>query len=336
MPIAPIAPTARSCRAASRAPSSTTRRPSSQRAVAMVRERVVIAVDGTRVSPRRRHDLRARRHARVPPRWPRGFARRSRDAGIRGQGRRRGLSATGAAAHRGFRDEHAPQHLADHRLRQLRPELDARRHLVRREPLAAVGAQLVFGRALPGLQHDPGLGDFALDRDRARRRRRLRCTAGMRRDAPLRSRAARPGSRSSSSCPSCDRRGRCSRRRPCRRGRRCAATGPPSPCARSVSAVSTGLFQYSDMCCGARRISSPTSPAGISRSPSSASTMRTSTSGSGMPIDPILFVPCTGLTQHAIIAFGQRVALDDPRAGLLLELPLRFGHQRRGAARSTA
>ncbi len=55
------------------------------------------------------------------------------------------------------------------------------------------------------------------------------------------------------------------------------------------------------MYCGARRIISPISPGGISSTPFSASTMRTSTSGSGMPIEPILLVPCTGLTQHAII-----------------------------------
>ena len=55
------------------------------------------------------------------------------------------------------------------------------------------------------------------------------------------------------------------------------------------------------MNCGARRIISPTSPAGIGVVPVSASTMRTCTSEIGMPIEPILLVPFTGLTQHAIM-----------------------------------
>ena len=64
----------------------------------------------------------------------------------------------------------------------------------------------------------------------------------------------------------------------------------------------SGRFQYPIISCGAAIVISPTSPAGITRVPSSPSTMRTSTSGSGMPTDPILFAPCTGLTQSAIIA----------------------------------
>ena len=55
------------------------------------------------------------------------------------------------------------------------------------------------------------------------------------------------------------------------------------------------------MNCGARRIISPTSPVGIGVVPVSASTIRTCTSGIGIPIDPILLGPFTGLTQHAII-----------------------------------
>ena len=55
------------------------------------------------------------------------------------------------------------------------------------------------------------------------------------------------------------------------------------------------------MYCGARMIISPTSFGGSSRSPLSASTIRTSTSGSGMPIEPSFFVPCTGFTQQAIM-----------------------------------
>ena len=47
---------------------------------------------------------------------------------------------------------------------------------------------------------------------------------------------------------------------------------------------------------------SPTSPAGITRVPSSPSKMRTWTSGSGMPTEPSLFGPFTGLMHSAIIA----------------------------------
>ena len=186
-----------------------------------------------------------------------------------------------------------------------------------------------------GLQHDPRLGHLALDGVGHAGDADLHAPPDARR-SPLRSRAATPGSRSSSSCPSCDRRGRRSRRRPCRRGRRCAATARRRRACRSVSAVSSGLFQYSEhVLRRAHDHLADLAGRHVAARRFSASTMRTSTSGSGRPIDPILFVPCTGLTQHAIIAFGQRVALDDARAGLLLELPLGFGHQRGGAARST-
>src|SRR5829696_5636251 len=39
--------------------------------------------------------------------------------------------------------QHAAEHLANHALRQLVPERDARRHLVRREPLSAPGTQFL-------------------------------------------------------------------------------------------------------------------------------------------------------------------------------------------------
>ena len=57
--------------------------------------------------------------------------------------------------------ERPPQHLSDHRLRQLRAELDVRRHLVRRELLAAERAQFLLGRRLARAQHDPGFDRFA-------------------------------------------------------------------------------------------------------------------------------------------------------------------------------
>ena len=52
---------------------------------------------------------------------------------------------------------------------------------------------------------------------------------------------------------------------------------------------------------GAAIAISPTSLTGISRVPCSASKILTATSGSGIPTDPILFSPFTGLTHSAII-----------------------------------
>ena len=67
---------------------------------------------------------------------------------------------------------------------------------------------------------------------------------------------------------------------------------------RRMPAVSSGRFQKPTISCGAERMISPTSPAGITRVPSSPSKMRTWTSGSGMPTEPILFGPFTGLMQQ--------------------------------------
>src|SRR5580765_1510545 len=58
-------------------------------------------------------------------------------------------------------DELAAQDFPDQALRQLGAELDRRRHLERRERLAAMLAQFVFGGLLSGAQHDPRLDGLA-------------------------------------------------------------------------------------------------------------------------------------------------------------------------------
>ena len=66
------------------------------------------------------------------------------------------------AARRRTFPERPPQHFADHRLWQLAAELDSRRHFVRRELLAAVGAQVRFAHRLAGTADHPRPDDFAL------------------------------------------------------------------------------------------------------------------------------------------------------------------------------
>ena len=64
---------------------------------------------------------------------------------------------------------------------------------------------------------------------------------------------------------------------------------------------------------------------------SSASKMRTCTSGSGMPTDPSLFGPLHRVDAQRHHRFGQRIAFDDAAAGQRLEALLGVGQQRRGA-----
>src|SRR5262249_45094345 len=58
--------------------------------------------------------------------------------------------------------QRATKHLADHRLGQIGSKLDAGRHLVGGELLAAEDAQIVLARRLSGPQHDPRLHGFTL------------------------------------------------------------------------------------------------------------------------------------------------------------------------------
>src|SRR2546422_2027775 len=59
-----------------------------------------------------------------------------------------------------------PEHLAHHRLRQIGAKLHARRHLVRRQALAAERAQLGLRGGVAGAEDDPRSHRLALDRVR--------------------------------------------------------------------------------------------------------------------------------------------------------------------------
>src|SRR3954463_10651450 len=63
-----------------------------------------------------------------------------------------------------FGREGSPQHLTDHRFRQLRAELDARRNFVGRQPIATVVAQFLLGGLPTVFQHYPGFRDLSLHR----------------------------------------------------------------------------------------------------------------------------------------------------------------------------
>src|SRR4029079_11554304 len=86
---------------------------------------------------------------------------------VRGLKRRADGDSDAAPPSRGIdvlSDELAAEDFPDQALRQLGAELDRRRHLERRERLAAMLAQFVFGDLLSGAQHDPGLDGFAFQR----------------------------------------------------------------------------------------------------------------------------------------------------------------------------
>ncbi len=275
----------------------------------MVRERAVIAVDG---STRRRSQvdthLRARRHA-----------------GRRGAGARRAASTAGSAPRseidrpaspaiaprargraerpdsRRLGREHPPQHLADHRLRQVGAELD-----LSPAPCTAPAAPGSRPRSSSSVAAGPGFS-----------------TTQALATSPFIA-CGMPATPTSSTA-GCAEMHFLDLARPDLEAARLdhvllaideedvavlvhvgevAGVQP-----RSAVAVRAAATRRSRAGCSSTR-SCAAARAGASRrprrrqhraSPSSASTMRTSTSGSGRPIEPIFFVPCTGLTQHAIM-----------------------------------